>query len=602
MPHKYQLLDRVLSYVSKPDKTNTDPRFLVSPSQNVLISDQLKVITRPGYTILGAAGSGSDPIESSYDWQTSLDTVLNLRAYSDEMEVYAGTVEGIEFNTWERVLDGWTALPKSYASWWETTDDLDVLLMVNGTDKIWEWGGGITTYASSTANTLVKQTTTKATWATAGFRTTGTNKVRVKDTGGTWREFTYSGGEDGATLTITAGNPTSYTFAAGALCIQSVRENDNEPVDGAINDFIRVADNQLWVGSNSTNEVYVSKPTDFKDYSTNTPRQPGDGALLVFDSVGRGFLPGQGFMLISAGRSDWYKTSFEQITVSTTLCETIKVKKLKTSPGMAVQSQDLIDGDYFISFESVLRKIVGVDENDNLITEDLSDPIKPDFDVEDFTNGHLKIHRNRVYVACPENSTLWINEVRRNIDGTYTRFWNPPQILPLRRLAIIGDLIYGHSSGFNETYKLFDGTRDYMTPISFNASFAYRNYGDRTALKKFILWLTEGYIRGNTKITLQLRYEFQGSKWTPEAVIDGSDEIILFETIEGLTPLGTTPFGLQEESTQQPKFKIINKFAPRNFFEIQAVYYSSALDDQWEILAQGGNILISPAKPTHITK
>lgn len=599
---KFQLLDKVKGYVSKVDKTNAPEAVLVPDSQNVLINDGEKVATRGGYTIFGAAGSGSAPIESSYDWQTSTNTTLNLRGYDDELEVYVGTVEAIAFNAWERVADSWTAVDFSFAPWWSATELFDELLFVNGLDKIQEWSGGLTTYASCTANTITKQTTTNATWGNARFLTTGTTKVKIKDSSGTWREFTYTGGEGTATLTGVTPDPTAFTFAAGALVMQSVRENDNQPIDGATNDFIAVNKNQVYLGSITRNQIYISKDTNFLDYTFSSPRVPGEGALLILDSVGRGFMPLQGNMFMSAGRDDWYKTKFEQITVGTALAETLSIVKLKTSPGLAAQSNDLISGDMFVSFEPKLRRVLGVDDNDNLITEDLSDPIKPDFDIEDFTGGHIKKHRNRTYICSPVNSIVWINEVRTDINGQETRFWQPPQILPIRRFAIIGDLIYGHSSGFEETYKLFDGTNDNGNPISFNASYSYRNFGDRAMLKKFDQWLTEGYIRGNTIITHQLRYDFQGSEQTLEKEINGSDDGILFDVVGGMTPLGITPLGIQTQATQQPKFRQISEFAPRDFFEIQSIYYSSAVDDQWEIVAQGPNATRSTNQSVSLTR
>lgn len=595
MPEDYQLLKRCLGYISKPDPTNAPTQILVSPSQNMIINDQERVETRGGYSIYGAAGSGSNPVEGAVDWQNSSNAVINLRAYGTTLTAYFGTVEGVDFDAWTDIGTGITFPDAvfSFAPWWDTSEDIDLLLMVCGNDKIWDWSGAATSLASATSNTLTKNGST--TWANERFLTSGTRRVIINGTA-----YTYTGGE--GTTTLTGVTPDPSTEAVNSLVFQQIRENDDEPVDTWVNSAIRVKDNQLYIISNKRNEVYVSKNTDFKDFSFSSPRVPGEGALLVLDSVGRGVMFLTDETLISAGRSDWYKTQFHELDINGTLSETLKVKKLKTSPGMAAQSQDLIDGDMFVSFEPILRKVVGIDENNNLITEDLSDPIKPDFDAANFTNGHLKNHRNRTYIAAPEDDNVWINEVRRNIDGTFTRFWQPPQIMSIRRFAVISDDIYGHSSGFNATYKLFDGTNDDGNPISFKAYYTYRSYGDRTAYKKLSRWLTEGYIRGNTKITLQLRYEFQGAEQVLEKEIDGSDEGILFETIEGLTPLGTTPLGLTAQSTQQPKFRQISEFVPRDFFEIQAIYYSSAKDDAWQILGQGGNVILSPRRPVHLTR
>ena len=66
---KFLLIEKTLGYVTKPDPTNTNPHYLVSPSQNVLINDDEKVETRGGYSLFGAASATTNAIESAYDWE-----------------------------------------------------------------------------------------------------------------------------------------------------------------------------------------------------------------------------------------------------------------------------------------------------------------------------------------------------------------------------------------------------------------------------------------------------------------------------------------------------------------------------------------------------
>ncbi len=58
----YQTINEFVGYVTKPDKTNADERTLVSGSQNVLINDQDKIVTRKGYTRFGATNAALKPI------------------------------------------------------------------------------------------------------------------------------------------------------------------------------------------------------------------------------------------------------------------------------------------------------------------------------------------------------------------------------------------------------------------------------------------------------------------------------------------------------------------------------------------------------------
>ena len=87
MAKKYELIDSILGYFTKPDKTDAPFNALVAGSQNVIINDNEKVSSRAGYSLFGAVKTSGEPIESSYDWQTSSDSVINIRSHDDELEV-----------------------------------------------------------------------------------------------------------------------------------------------------------------------------------------------------------------------------------------------------------------------------------------------------------------------------------------------------------------------------------------------------------------------------------------------------------------------------------------------------------------------------------
>ena len=131
MPEKYALLQRCIGWFTKADETNAPELALVKDSQNVLINDGEKVQTRGGYSIYGAAGSGTSPVESSFDWSHSKNGVINLRAYGSTLQAYLGTIDGIAVNAWTNIGEGitFTAVDFSSAPWWNTTEDLDFLLI-----------------------------------------------------------------------------------------------------------------------------------------------------------------------------------------------------------------------------------------------------------------------------------------------------------------------------------------------------------------------------------------------------------------------------------------------------------------------------------------
>src|SRR3990167_9675558 len=105
---RFDIIDEVKGYESSPDPTNTSPHTLVSGSQNVLINRQRKVQSRGGYTRLGAANSALTAIRSALTWHNSTGGELPIRFYDDELEVYLGTVDGIDVDSWTRIADSWS--------------------------------------------------------------------------------------------------------------------------------------------------------------------------------------------------------------------------------------------------------------------------------------------------------------------------------------------------------------------------------------------------------------------------------------------------------------------------------------------------------------
>ncbi len=594
----FTLTEQFLGYKTKSDKTNTNSRFLVSPSQNVIIGDSEKVKTREGYSLDGAANAALNAIESGFTWKTSRGTERVLRGYDDELEVRFVAVSGTV--TYERIAASWSDVDFSFATWWDTGENLEVLLFVVGDDNIYEWGGGVAELSAVTANTITKKGT--ATWAEAGFYTTG-NKVVIID----GNEYAYTGGE--TTTTLTGVTPTPAGEAAGSPVIQKIITNTDSPAADVVNDQIAVLNNQLYVVSETLNEVSISQNDDYTDFTFASPRVPGEGELLVLDAPGRAAIPLDQDMLVADIADGWYRTKFEQIVV-TTLKETLSVKKLRTGKGKGLKGRDLVanigNAIVFISNDNTLEAIERAEQLELITTTNLSDPIKPDFDNEDFSDGHIFSHKNRVYVASPVNSKTYILEFRQTDEGLF-RFWQPPQILPIRKFVTVSDDLYGHSNAVPETYKLFDGTDDNDKPFFARAAFSYNSFGERALLKSMDEWFTEGYISSNAELELKLNFELDGIVQQLSVTIIGGDSNILFESevsiALGDSALGDEPLGITDTlATQYPKFRHIFPFAPKDFFEIQAIYEMDSQDGVFELLAIGGNARLSGRQPSYLKR
>ena len=635
--NKFYLSEETLGYETASDQSNTDTRFLVAGSKNVLIDRTKKVKTRSGYSRFGAANTALKENRNAWTWKTNLGQNYTQRFYDDELEVYLGTIDTIVINAWTRITDGWSTTKRLRAitqisgggSWFNDTEKIDVQLMVIGDDKIYEWGGGVAVVTSVTADTITKDGTT--TFAQNHFYAdAGSTRTLINVRTGT--EFSYTGGEGTTTLTGVTGSPVADAMIAGDILVQKIVTNDNKPEDGYSNDFIYQFQNQILIGSESDSRVFVSANDDYTDYSPSTPRVPGEGATLTLDEPTRGMTSIGKYFIIGSGKSTMFRSEFQQLDVGSVLTETLNIKKLQVGINQGFLNQESIipmgNSLAFLTNEVALRIINEPEELTGINPKNLSNPIKPDFDAEDwFGSDNIAEafgmwYKNVLYFSVPRASHLYMLNFIEDANGKVTRYWNPPQILPVGPLVLInlddgdGDSLYGHSNAVPETYKLFDGASDGVysgmvvadkLPINAKAIFAYNNYGHRAKLKVFDEVYVDGEIIPNTKITMTVKYDYDGATQSIEKTIDGSDEDILEGSI-GINSLAqqslaTNPLGsLLNPPTNARRFRVIYEIAREDFYEIQISFETNDVDQYFSVIAQGTNAELSRRKSNIIKK
>lgn len=604
---RFKIIEETTQYITAEEQTNTDARHLVTGSHDVLIDKNRKVRIRNGFSRLGAANTTLTPIRNAMTWQTSSGTELPVRTYDDELEVHLGTVDGQELNTWYRIADGWstTTVPR-FAPWFNDGESLDELLFVVGDDNMYRWNGAVCVVDSVTGTTITKEGTD--TFAKNRFYTTG-NKTLVNVRTGT--EYTYTGGEDTTTLT---GIADTTGIIAGDVLIQKIVTNANKPAADRNNHTIFVFENQVLVGSEDDQEVYISSNSDPTDFSYSAPRVAGEGALLTLDGTSKGFGTLGNILVIFAGRDSIFRAEYTEIAVSTTLAETLKVKKLQAGVNQGAQNPETIvqinDAIAYLSYEPALRFIQTPGEFGGINPKTLSNPIKPDFDAATWTNACAMFYKNALYLSAPSDGNVFILEFSEDADGKLRRFWQPPQTLPVRAFSVISESLHGHSNAVPETYQLFTGysdinSADEKLPITAQANWSYRNYGDRANLKDFDEYFVEGEITPSTDLTLDLYFDYGGTTSKVSQTIGGSDDNITEETILmaslGQQPLATLPLGGSYETPPEAKkFRVIFEIPKESFHEIQPRFNTDGADKYWSILAHGPNVKLSTGRNTVI--
>jgi hypothetical protein len=607
---KYQLVIGAAGYRTKSDVTATPAQYLVSGSQNVLINESTdkdgdKIESRPGYVLFGVEDDTAYKIRSEFVWKTKAGNTILMRYNDNGTLMYYSE----QSDAWETLLTGLSGTyPLRFTTAHNGTELLRVCLFVNHSSTLYEWSGAIATLSAVAAGTI----TINENIGTSGFLTTGTRSIRIKDSGGTWRETVYTA-QTGAIFTVST-DLTAFTFDANALVVQVVKTNADKPAAGYTADTITTLQNHVYIGSHSSSVVYMSQSDDYTDFSFSSPRLPTEGWQFVLDAFNIGFktnIGGTGLeSLVMFAENDWiYRVEFEQLT-TTVVVESARVKPIIVSSGQGAVSQELIAKmNNSIVFLNTYSELVELGQFENLSAlgqAPISDPIKPDFIAASFTGGSIRFTRNTLYVTAPTSHKLFILSFRETSGGVRS-FWQPPQTFPVGQLSDYDGALIGHSYSVNESYTLFSGTNDNGTAISHKAHFAYQNYGQREKLKNFNKYFTEMYISENGEVVHTVVYDYLGSKGFKEYTYKGTDTEHIFSPNPsaslGVNALGTAPLGgYLTEISNFKKYRRFKPIVPIDFYEYQVRYEMEIIDARFQLVAHGAAPEVSANAPSNITR
>jgi hypothetical protein len=672
-----------LGYRNNGEITNLPGLYLVKGSRDCVIVNREKVSSRKGYTLVGSGKDSANGHKDSYDWETNRNFARSLRLNkAGELEAYFVAADGT--GSWTLLKQFSTNTRANFAPWWDgTTEIIDMLLFVTGTDEVHMWSGGIVEVASATATEITmkgyladtsiafveggasEDTITDsnngfvtagfqagdtiivsgsgsndgtytikevaagtltlypdddladevagasviikkpdATWAEQGFLTAGTRKVRINDV-----EYTYTGGEDTGTLTGLTG---VSGVNVGDIAMQAVRTSEPATLDGLTLDLIAVHKNHVFYGSLKSREINMSSSTDYTSFSKSSPRAPGEGEVITIDSTPTAFIPegGPGEMHIHGRKNDIYKLTFK---LSSELSdESIIIEKIPTSTGQAAYSQGAVirikNAVAFLSFEPTIDTVGRILAIDTATSKPISYDIKDDLIKYNLTDANGLFYQNQIFITLPSEGIVLIYDTEQEL-------WQPPQYLPVGSLALIDvdgsgtQVLCGHSSVGNETYRLYNGYNDNGAPIQVEMHFGYENYGSRFNQKSFDEIATELYMSENTVVENEVLYDYKGATDIRSFNIngDGSDGETLFTPAEGSglgsNPLGTAPLGsLGTEIDDLSKVRVVDTTSLEDFFERQRVFKAEGVDIRFAVIAYGENVESSDNIPTHIKR
>ena len=628
--------DFVEGYRSREDTSLLKPQTLVAGSHDVLVGVTGRVRSREGYYMDGAQSSVVSVTRPLADWEMGTGYIHHLRAggltngvngqlqirYVDTFGAL-GAVNGVY---WLPLLTGLTSTYFQSTNYWDTTNLLAKLLLVNRTGVIWEWTGALATIASVTPTTI----TINGTLTPQQLKFYANNSYIINNgivyqydsiTGQTFNLHTGTPNPVGAIQNSPVyQQPVSFTFSSGTFT------NTPAPSSTFTCDLIALLknSNQVLVASISNNIVYLSKAGTYTDYSQSTARLQYEGDM--FTTVGNvtAFSPQENAIYVSAGLDEWYTTQFTDTTITNALTgttltfENSQLAQLKTTSGQASISQyattKIANDIVFISNEPIVKSLGRVA---NVLTTpqmtDLSYSIVSDMNSYNFIDASCFYFKNKLYVAIPSSGTVIIY----NMTDPKKPFWEAPQILPVSGFCAVGNTLIGHSYNTFESYVMYSGYSDRAlnanstgNPINAVALFAFQGQGLRAKRKSFNKFFVEGFITQSTVLNIGLIYR------SPQSGINAGQTIMISGTGVGVTTqvvdnnlgklsLGKDPIGGDLIPAQQknmpPYFAVIPTMTRSPYLAYQPMFYSLGTNQRWELLAYGNNGVPTSENETDIT-
>lgn len=626
---EYQLNQRFSGYQARQDQTTITPDILVSPSRNVLVGTSGRVGTVKGYTLDGQSSATIDSgILSNYDFDNFKGDRRNMRAGflttgGSDGKLQFRYVNGDDTITWKDLKTGMTTVRLCFCDYWDNSALIKYVLWVDGSNNVFSWNGAVTTILSTTAVTVTKEGTN--TWQQEGFTATGS--ININGT-----VFTYTGGYTTTTLTglvavpvVTVGTETHQEPRTTTLASMTAILSTFGP---SIIGCGRL--NQVYLGSSSSNNLYISKVNDYTNYTVTSPtRVVGEGAIIPLDSPPNKFIAQEVRnednaydMYVSVGKNSW---SVIRATLSSDLTkETLENIRLKTSPLQASMSERLCtkmkNQIMFIGNDNVAMFLGYTSDQFVPVIVDFSYPIINDMNSYDFTDGSIFYHRNYVYVAVPQHGITRIynmtnqtqQQTQYSVESVDKQpwFWEAPIGYPLSGFYVVDGEIYGHSFTSSESYKIFNGGTFNGQDLDANATFAFDDKGDRSQSKGSNQIWVEGYIKQNTTITCTVTGDLDSFATSQTVTIDGSNSQYVAlgsgAGALGKNPLGSQPLGgtdtlLTPEDLLPAWFHVVKTYPQVPFWLEQVSFTSKGTDYQWELITWGTNSRFTPEGNNFIT-
>lgn len=570
-------------YLEGRDIAKIPAGYLAYPSKNVF-SYKGKLTTRGGIENDGVVPTVQEAVHSEFVWKDSLGGVRPMRAH--------GTTVQVKYNSkWYTIFTTATGTVRVYFTTWldsNTSIFHKRLVFCDGTTALYTWNGAIDVVVSATANTVT-------------FAPAKTNLQRGFDTGVTTNQsiMHYIG-------SATIANSTEiYNNDCTAQVLNLTGTFDTTPVAGDVIiskpithataianfdiDVVYTYKNQVICANFDSTSMYFSHASTYvlaSGFDFTMPVLASRTAItpifMQLDSNFTAMIARKNILWIS-DVDDWYKVTKNDTVNSYGLW--VDVEKFETGErkGALPMATAIYDGDIvYFSQEGTLQRvtnnaITGTDE-----LKLLSDEVEGLFARLDKTDVRVKYLTRTIYIIFPNDSTLVMLDM-------VEKGFQPPQILPINCMSVIGGVLYGHHNVENQTYKLFSGRNDLGTPMESVIALGYMHGKYEFLPNSQTIMGVSHRLTNTTVIDVDMEYEEDGATAKPQWTIDGS-KIKTFNLLSD-TSWATQPYasysigGADDVESDLKRAYTFSKTGTTNFFNFRPIFTISGEENEFHLLA-----------------
>lgn len=552
--------------------------FLTYPTKNVLIYKN-KAYKRPGITIFGATYTTENKILGEYVWKDAGAGEIGIRAHGQKVDAWlepykdgAGWVEIFA------ALDS-SAERVRFATWIDSNDSIihKRCFFVDGSSDVYQWNGAVGVVASVAGDviTLVAGKSAEALGFDDGSGTPQT--VIINGT-----EYTYNNDPTAQDLNLTS-TPTGV--AAGDLVI--AKPNVSTTTLSTFNkDHIYTFKNHVMLAALDSVQCYFSHISSYPlDYTVPAPasRTAATPFFINLDGNVTASIERNNRLWLST-QDDWFK--IEKLDAANAFDLYVEVEKDDTTErnGALPFAVTTYKGDtIFVAQDKTIQMITDLELIQSDTLKLISDEIVGMLQRIDMTEVRVRVHDRYIYIICPAEPVTLMYDT---IDG----FWQPPQVIAMGHLSVIGGNLIGHSNARNESFTLFSGRQD--LGVDFEAVFAlpYIDHEDEFVYNQF----TKSGISG--RCTESAHVEWTNYYFTDETEhvvtreIDGADMKLVSNPDDaswGSLPFMQVPYGgsIDEAGADVRRFNLFDAKASPAYFEYRPIITVTGESAEFHLLS-----------------